>query len=95
MRLSQQELINAICLHEAARRQIRPTDVEVELLWDEDHGYSAQIFIAGRSQYLVEANMLEAIMRYMYTEHGQRVFRDQIRLDIDDDANEMVAYIET
>jgi hypothetical protein len=86
--------MNAICLHIAQRKGIKPTDVEVELEWDEDHGYSAQVFTGGRSQYLVEANMLEALERYLFTQHGLRVFRDQIRLDIDEEAQEMIAWVD-
>lgn len=94
MILSQQQLMNAICLHVAERKQIRPTDVEVELLWDEDTGYSAEVFTNGRSQFLVEANMLEAIERYLFTEYDKRVFRSQIRLDIDEEQEEMIAHIQ-
>lgn len=93
MRLSQQELMNAICLHMAERKHVKPTDVEVELEWDEDHGYSAQVFVNGRSQYIVEANMLEALERYLFSEYGKRVFRDQIQLDIDEAAQEMIAHV--
>lgn len=85
MRLSMDEIINAICLHMAERKQVKPTDVEVELSWDEDHGYTAEVWVHGRSQYLVEANMLEAIERYLFTEYDRRVFRDQIQLGLDDE----------
>ncbi|CAH0122280.1 MULTISPECIES: YxcD family protein [unclassified Paenibacillus] len=85
MRLSMDEIINAICLHMAERKQVKPTDVEVELSWDEDHGYTAEVWVHGRSQYLVEANILEAIERYLFTEYDRRVFRDQIQLGLDDE----------
>lgn len=90
MQLSEQEIMNAICLHMASRKQLKPEEVEVQLLYDDELGYSAEVTAAGRSQYLVEANMLEAIERYVLTEHSLRVFRDQIRLDVED---EMTAYI--
>lgn len=85
MRLSMDEIINAVCLHMAERKQVKPTDVEVELMWEEEHGYTAEVWIQGRSQYLVEANLLEAIERYMLQQYGQRVFRSQIRLDLEDE----------
>ena len=93
MRLSQQEIINAICLNMAKRKGLRPTDIEVELMWEEDLGYSAKIYFQGREQMLIEANMLEAIEQYVLNEHGIRAFRDQIQLAIDDDLEEMVADI--
>ncbi|MCE5169453.1 YxcD family protein [Paenibacillus profundus] len=85
MRISMDELINAVCLHMAMRRQVQPTDVQVELCWDEEHGFTAEVWIHGRQQYLVETNLLEAVEQYVYKEYGQRVFRHQITLDVDDE----------
>ncbi len=36
MILSMDEIVNAICLHMAERKGVQPTDVVVELSWDED-----------------------------------------------------------
>lgn len=79
------EIVNAVCLNLAERRGVKPTDVEVQLAWDEEYGYTAEVWVLGRSQYLVEANLLEAIERYMFTEYGRRVFRSQISLGLDDE----------
>ncbi|MNO03938.1 hypothetical protein D3C81_2247980 [compost metagenome] len=59
-------------------------------MYDDDLGYSAEVTAEGRSQFLIEASMLEAIERYLYNEHGLKVFRDQIKLDIEE---EMIAHI--
>jgi hypothetical protein len=85
MRLSEQEIINAICYHMAERKQIQPTQVEVQLMWDEDHGFSAEVTAQGRDQIIVESNMLEAIERYLLNHHNTRVFRSQIVLDLDEE----------
>ncbi|WP_438350986.1 YxcD family protein [Paenibacillus sp. FA6] len=85
MELSMDEIINAICLHMAERKGVRPTDVQVELSWDEEHGYSAEVWTQGRSQYLVESNMIEAILRYLQSEYDIRAFREQVTLDIDEE----------
>lgn len=91
MRLSMDEIVNAICLHMAERKQLQPNDIEVELSWDEELGFTAEVWVQGRSQYLVEANMLEAIERFMFTQYNQRIFRSQIQLVVGED--EMVADI--
>lgn len=78
------EVVNAVCLHMADRRQVAPTDVEVQLAWDEEYGYTAEVWVKGRSQYLVEANLLEAIEQYMLRQYNMRVFRSQIQLGLDD-----------
>ncbi|MFD0872259.1 Protein of uncharacterised function (DUF2653) [Chlamydia abortus] len=85
MILNEQELINAICLHIAERKQIQPTQVQVQLMWDEELGFSAEVTAEGRNQYLIEANMKEAIERYMLTQYDRRVFRSEIELDVEDE----------
>ncbi|MDQ1909318.1 YxcD family protein [Paenibacillus sp. GD4] len=85
MRLSEQDIIDAICIHMASRKQIKPEQVEVELMWDEDHGFSAEVFAEGRSQILIAANILESIERYLLDYRNVRVFRDQIRLGLEDE----------
>ncbi|OWA37322.1 hypothetical protein B9G55_04455 [Saccharibacillus sp. O16] len=90
MQLTMDEIINAVCLNIAERRQIRPTEVTVELLWDEEHGYSAEITVQGRSWYITEGALIEAIMRYLDQEYRLRVFPEQIRLDLTD---EIIAHV--
>jgi hypothetical protein len=85
MRLSEQDVINAVCLNMAERKQMKPTDIDVELLWDEDTGFAAEVTAQGRSQILIQANLMEAIEQYMYTQYEMRVFRDQIELRLEDE----------
>lgn len=90
MILNEQEIMNAICLNTALRKQIRPDAVEVQLMYDDELGYSAEVIASGRSQFIIEATMLEAIEQYLYNEHGLQVFRSQIQLDIEE---EMIARV--
>ncbi|KAA9006356.1 DUF2653 family protein [Paenibacillus spiritus] len=83
--LSMDEIINAVCLHMASRKGVRPSEVQVELSWDEDTGYTAEVWVQGRSQYLVEANLMEAILRYLETEYGIRAYREEVRLELDEE----------
>lgn len=85
LRISMDEIVNAVCLHQAMRRQVQPTDIEVELCWDEEHGFTAEVWVNGRHQYLIQTNLLEAIEQYVHKEYGQRAFRHQIRLEVDDE----------
>ncbi|MFD2115861.1 YxcD family protein [Paenibacillus yanchengensis] len=93
MRLYTDEIVNAVCLHIADRRDVQPTDVEVQLSWEEQYGFTAEIWVNGRSQYLLEANLLEAIEQYMYTEYDRRVFRSEITLNGDEETSEFWANI--
>lgn len=85
MVLSMDEIINAVCLHQAERKGVKPTDVTVELNWDEDTGYTAEVWVHDRSQYLIEANLMEAILRYLHSEYNIRAYREQVRLELDDE----------
>lgn len=92
MRLSEQEIMNAICIHIAERRQIKPEEVQVQLMYDDELGFSAEVLVGGRNQILIEGNMLEALERYVLDQYNQRIFRTDIELDIDD---EMFATVRT
>ncbi|WP_429370788.1 YxcD family protein [Paenibacillus sp. DS2015] len=90
MVLSMDEIINAICLHMAERKAVRPTDVTVELSWDEEDGYTAEVWVQGRNQFLVESNMIEAILRYLQSEYQVRAYREQVTLDLDEEITAIV-----
>lgn len=85
MVLTEEEIINALCIHTANRKQIRPSEVQVELAWDEDTGFTAEVWAAGRSQYMIEANLIEAILLYLHQEYGIRAFKEDVELDIEDE----------
>lgn len=91
MRIFTDEMINAVCLHTAERRGIQPTDVEVQLSYDEEYGITAELWVSGRSQYLIESNLLEAIEQYLFSHYNRRVFRSEIRLGIDEEAEQFWA----
>lgn len=91
MILSMDEIINAVCIHQAERKGVKPTDVEVQLSWDEDTGFTAEVWVSGRSQFLIEANLMEAILRYLHTEYNIRTYREQVRLELED---EIIAVVE-
>ncbi|MBH5317817.1 YxcD family protein [Paenibacillus sp. GSMTC-2017] len=93
MRIFTDEIINAVCIHIAERRGVQPTDVEVQLSWDEEYGYTAELWVSGRSQYLIESNLLEAIEQYMFSYYNRRVFRSDIRLGLNEDEGEFWAEI--
>jgi Protein of unknown function (DUF2653). len=79
------EIVNAVCLHMAERHEVPVSAVEVELLWDEEQGYSAEVWVQGRSRFLIEANLKESIMRYVMNEYQVRAYPSQITLEIVND----------
>lgn len=85
MRLTGQEIVNAMCINIALRKMVKPTEVDVELAWDDELGFSAEVFVGERSQIFAEPGILEAIEQYVYQEYNLRVFRDQIKLVLTDE----------
>lgn len=85
MILDQEDIVNAICEHMAERKGLSPEQVLVDLEWSQDLGFSANVTIDNRSQYIVEANMLEAIERYILNKYNRRVYRSQLELDAEDE----------
>jgi hypothetical protein len=85
MRLSMDEIVNAVCLNLAERHEVPVDSIQVELLYEEDQGFSAEVWVQGRSRFLIESNLKEAIMRYVETQYGRRIFPSQIELDVEDE----------
>lgn len=83
--ISEDELVNAICLHVAYKKDVQPQEVEVELMWDEDYGYSAEVHVRGRMQVFVEANLIEALRYYIQEYMGRDPFAASIELDLVED----------
>ncbi|EIJ82282.1 hypothetical protein PB1_05110 [Bacillus methanolicus PB1] len=51
--ITEQDIINAVCIYIAEKKQIKPQEVEVELMYDDDYGFSAEVYVAGRNKYLL------------------------------------------
>lgn len=82
---SEQMLINAICLHVASKKQIQLQDVEVELMWDEEYGFSAEVYAMERKQVFIEINLIEAIRFYLETYMQRNPYSASIELLLDDE----------
>lgn len=85
IKFSEQDIVNAICFHIASKKQIDPKQVTVELMWDEDHGFSAEATAPDRPQILIEANFLEAIRYWLQTQLNRNPYAAAIELLLDDD----------
>lgn len=83
--ITEDELVNAICLHVAYKKDIQPQEVEVELMWDEEYGYSAEVHFHGRTQVFIEANLIEALRYYIQHYMGRDPFAASIELDLVDE----------
>lgn len=92
IKLSEQDIINALCLHIAYKKQIRPEEVEIELMYDDDYGFSAEAYVHDRKQVLITANMIEALRFFLDTEMNVDPFAASIELVLDDNEG-IIAYV--
>ncbi|ASJ56364.1 YxcD family protein [Brevibacillus formosus] len=89
---SEQDIINAICIHAAYKKQLKPQDISVELMWDEEYGFSAEVHWMDRQQIFVEINMIEAIRYYLETQMQRNPYSAGIELVLDDEEG-IIAHI--
>lgn len=82
--IPEQDVINATCLYISQKKQVKPEEVEVELIYDDDYGFSAEVYVGGRMQVLTTGNLIEALRMWI----GEFLNRDPyagIELVLDDD----------
>ncbi|KAA9028381.1 YxcD family protein [Niallia endozanthoxylica] len=63
--ISEQDIVNALCVYISRKRQIKPEEVEIELMYDDDYGFSAEAYANGRKQILVTINIIEALRLWL------------------------------
>jgi hypothetical protein len=63
--ISEQDIINALCVYIARKKQVKPEEVEIELMFDDDYGFSAESYVADRKQVLITANIIEALRLWL------------------------------
>ncbi|WP_318505734.1 YxcD family protein [Bacillus sp. T3] len=89
--ISEQDIINAVCVYISRKKQVKPEEVEVELLFDDDYGFSAEAYVHDRKQVLIAANLIEAL-RLWLDEYLHRDPFAGIELVLDDDEG-IIAFV--
>ncbi|MCJ8007263.1 YxcD family protein [Lederbergia wuyishanensis] len=82
--ISEQDIINSICVYVSRKKQVKPEEVEVELMYDDDYGFSAEAFVDGRKQVLITANLIEALRLWLDEFMNEDPFAG-IELKLDDE----------
>lgn len=91
--VSEENLINALCVYHARQINAMPEDVEIELCFDDDEGYSAEAYHNNRQDTYRVANMLAAIRIFLQEEMNIDPYAASIHLEIDDEQG-MIAIVE-
>jgi hypothetical protein len=94
LKISEQDIINALCLYIADKKQTAPQEVEIELMYDDDYGFSAEAHVHGRKQILITANMIEALRLWLDVQLGMDPFGTGLEMVLDDEEG-IIAYART
>ena len=92
LKISEQDIINAICLFMANKKRMAPEEIEVELMYDDEtYGFSAEIFFNGRNQILAHRDMIEALRFWIQHQLNGNPYSG-IELVLDDQEG-IIAYV--
>lgn len=91
--LLEQEIINAICLFHAKFKNVSPQEVEVELMYDDASGFTAEAYVNGQMEFYNTVNFVTAIRLYIDEQLNRDSMSARIVLDLHDDEG-IIANIE-
>lgn len=83
--INEQDIINAICLSQSYHKNIRPEDVLVELTYDDDTGFGAEIEVNGQIEMFNTAAMIGALRVWIKDVLYGDPFSTGIELVLDDE----------
>ncbi|WP_338753087.1 YxcD family protein [Bacillus sp. FJAT-52991] len=92
IKISEQDVVNALCLHLANQKRISPEEVDIELMYDDEYGFSAEAHWSGRKQILATVHMIEALRFWLDTQMNMDPFAAGIELVLDDDEG-IIAFV--
>ncbi|KLI03291.1 DUF2653 family protein [Sporolactobacillus inulinus] len=91
MTISEQDIVNSLCLYLASKKDMTPESIQVELLYDDDYGFSAEAYAGARKQILVESNIIEALRFWLDTERHMDPY-GSLRLELDEEQGIIAQY---
>lgn len=83
--IPEQDIINAICIYVSRKEQVGPEEVEVELMYDDETGFTAESYVIGRKQELKTQNIIEALRLWIKEFLNGDALGAGIRLELDDE----------
>ncbi|RUL52158.1 YxcD family protein [Lysinibacillus antri] len=91
--LSEQEVINALCIFHAKFKRVQPQDVEIELMYDDAAGFTAEAYVNGQMDVYNTVNFITAIRLYIDEQLRRDSIAARIVLDLHDEEG-IIAKIE-
>jgi hypothetical protein len=84
LKLSEQEIINALCVYISRQENTAPEEVMVELIFDDDTGFGAEAEFRHQHQFVKESVMIQALRKWVQSQHGLDPFSVGIQLELND-----------
>jgi hypothetical protein len=83
--ISEQDIINAICVYHSRKKYVTPEEVQVELMYDDDNGFSAEAFVNGQQQILITFDIIAALRLWIDEFLNKDPFAARIKLLLDEE----------
>ncbi|NRD76799.1 DUF2653 family protein [Bacillus sp. BRMEA1] len=68
--LSEQDLIDSVCVYAAAKEYTNPESIDVDLAFNPSFGFSATADVRGRFRNLNEQDLIDAVAVYLRDYHN-------------------------
>lgn len=81
----EQEIINALCLFHARFKNVQPEEVEVELMYDDAAGFTAEAHVNGQVELYNTVNFVTALRLYIDEQLQRDSMSARIVLDLHDE----------
>ncbi|GLC90244.1 YxcD family protein [Lysinibacillus piscis] len=83
--ITEQDIINALCLSQAFHHQLRPEDILVELTYEDDTGFGAEVERNGQIEQLPTSAIIGALRVWIKDVLHGDPFATSIELVLDDE----------
>ena len=83
--LFEQDIVNALCEFHARFRNVVADQVEIELMYDDVAGFSAEAFVNGQMDVYNTVNFITALRLYIDEKLGRDSMSARIKLDLHDE----------
>ncbi len=81
--MSEQDIVNAICIDQSQKHKMPPEDIEVELVYDDEEGFSAELEFHGQQQVIGSFDMIQSIRYWIEEVLKQDPYAAGIKLLLD------------
>lgn len=82
--ISEQDIINAVCVYSAKSYEVSLEDVIVELFFDDEEGFGAEATIKGEDYELSEFHLVQAIRTWIELYLNEDPYSASIELILDE-----------